>query len=76
MEEILEVKYYLILGDEVISYNEEKLFIVICFVDVNKDIREEFLEFKDLEWIMGVVVFEILLFILCFLNIFIEDCCG
>ena len=49
VKEILESKYYAILADEATSHNEEKLSIVIRFVDANKDIREEFIEFKDLE---------------------------
>ena len=76
VEEILEAKYYSILGDEATSHNEEKLSIVIRFVDANKDIREEFLEFKDLERTTGAAVSETLLSTLRFLNIPIEDCRG
>ena len=76
VEEILEAKYYSILGDEATSHNEEKLSIVIRFVDANKDIREEFLEFKDLERTTGGAVSETLLSTLRSLNIPIEDCRG
>lgn len=76
VEEILEAKYYSILGDEATSHNEEKLSIVIRFVDANKDIREEFLEFKDLERTTGAAVSETLLSTLRSLNIPIEDCRG
>ena len=76
VEEILKAKYYSILGDEATSHNEEKLSIVIRFVDANKDIREEFLEFKDLERTTGAAVSETLLSTLCSLNIPIEDCRG
>ncbi|KAK2552153.1 hypothetical protein P5673_026910 [Acropora cervicornis] len=65
-----------ILGDEATSHNEEKLSIVIRFVDANKDIREEFLEFKDLERTTGAAVSETLLSTLRSLNIPIEDCRG
>ena len=50
-----------ILADEAMSHNEEKLAIVIRFVDANKDIREEFLEFKDLERTTGAAVSAVLL---------------
>lgn len=76
VEEILEANYYSILGDEATSHNEEKLSIVIRFVDANKDIREEFLEFKDLERTTGAAVSETLLSTLRSLNIPIEDCRG
>ena len=76
VEEILEAKYYSIFGDEATSHNEEKLSIVIRFVDANKDIREEFLEFKDLERTTGTAVSETLLSTLRSLNIPIEDCRG
>ena len=76
VEEILEAKYYSILGDEATSHNEKKLSIVIRFVDANKDIREEFLEFKDLERTTGAAVSETLLSTLRSLNIPIEDCRG
>ena len=39
VKEILESKYYAILADEATSHNEEKLAIVIHFIDANKDIR-------------------------------------
>ena len=76
VEEILEAKYYSILGDEATSHNEEKLSIVIRFVDANKDIREEFLEFKDLQRTTGAAVSETFLSTLRSLNIPIEDCRG
>ena len=76
VKEILESRYYAILADEDTSHNEEKLAIVIRFVNVNKDIREEFLEFKDLERTMGAAVSAVLLASLEALNIPIKDCYG
>ena len=76
VKEILEAKYYSILADEATSHNEEKLSIVIRFVDANSDIREEFLEFRDLERTTGAAVSDTLLSTLRSLNIPIQDCCG
>ena len=76
VEEILESKYYSILADEATSHNEQKLSIVIRFVDANKDIREEFLEFKDLERTTGAAVSDTLLSTIRALNIPVEDCLG
>lgn len=45
VQEILEAKFYSILSDEATSHNEEKLSIVLRFVNSNNDICEEFLEF-------------------------------
>ena len=76
VEGILESKYYSILADEATSHNEEKLSIVIRFVDANKDIREEFLEFKDLERTTGAANYGCLLSTIRALNIPVEDCRG
>ena len=76
VKEILESKYYAILADEATSHNEEKLAIVIRFVDANKDIREEFLKFKDLERTTGAAVSAVLLATLEALNSPIKDCYG
>ena len=76
VKEILESKYYAILADEATSHNEEKLAIVIRFVDANKDIREEFLEFKDLERTTGAALSAVLLATLEALNIPMKDCYG
>lgn len=76
VKEILEAKYYSILADEATSHNEEKLSIVIRFVDANSDIREEFLEFRDLERTTGAAVSDTLLSTLRSLNIPIQDCRG
>ena len=65
----MESKYYAILADEATSHNEEKLAVVIRFVDANKDIREEFFEFKDLERTTGAAVSAVLLATLEALNI-------
>jgi len=76
VKEILESKYYAILADEATSHNEKKLALVIRFIDANKDIRVEFLEFKDLERTTEAAVSAVLLATLTALNIPIKDCYG
>lgn len=76
VEDILESKYHAILADEATSHNEKKLALVIRFIDANKDIRVEFLEFKDLERTKEAAVSAVLLATLKALNIPIKDCYG
>lgn len=42
IKEILESRYYAILADEATSHNEEKLSIVIRFVDATKILERSF----------------------------------
>ena len=49
IEEITKAKISSIMADEVITYDEEMLSIFFRYVDKNKEIREAFLEFIDLE---------------------------
>ena len=53
MEEVIAACYYAILADEVTSHNTEHLAICARFVDNNKNVREEFLTFVQLERITG-----------------------
>lgn len=76
VQEIIEAKYYSILADKATSHNEEKLTIVIRFVNSKKEICEEFLEFKKLERTSGVAISTALLDTLRDLNIPLEDCRG
>ncbi|KAK3737215.1 hypothetical protein QZH41_011272, partial [Actinostola sp. cb2023] len=76
VQEIKDAKYYSILADEATSHNEEKLTIVMKFVNSQKEICEEFLEFKKLERTSGVAISTALLDTLRDLNIPIEDCRG
>ena len=54
IKEIQHSKYFTILADEVTDCaNLEQISVVIRFVDVNKQIREEFLDFITVERITG-----------------------
>lgn len=44
--EVKQAPFYSILVDEVTSFNRESMPLCVRFVDVNKDIREEFLQFS------------------------------
>lgn len=53
LDDMNAAPYYTILADEVTSHNIEHLAICARFVDGNKDIREEFLCFLELDRITG-----------------------
>ena len=53
--------YYTTLADEVTSHNVEHLAICARFVDGEKDVREEFLFFLNLERITGEKIAEAIL---------------
>ena len=53
LDELNAARYYSILADEVTSHNVEHLAICARFVDGNKDVREEFLTFVQLERVTG-----------------------
>ena len=53
LDDLNSARFYSILADEVTSHNTEHLAICARFVDSNKDIREEFLTFIELERITG-----------------------
>ena len=69
--------FFSILADEATSHNnEEKFTMVIRFVDSNRDIREEFTDFKSLERTIGAAISNSILECLRDLNISITDCRG
>ena len=75
-QEILDARFFSILADEATSHNEEKLAIVIRLVDSNRNIREEFVDFKSLERTTGAAISNSILECLRDLNIPITDCRG
>ena len=53
LEEIKSAKFFTVLADEVTATNTEHLAICVRFVDCHKEIREEFLTFKNLSALLG-----------------------
>lgn len=54
--EVKDAKYFSILADEVTSHNKEQIALCLRFVDKDKNIREEFLEFLNADRITGEYV--------------------
>ena len=76
LAELNAAPYYTILADEVTSHNVEHLAICARFVDKNKDIREEFLCFLELERITGEKIASAILEFLKENNIPVVNMCG
>lgn len=76
LEELNAAHYYSILTDEVTSHNVEHLAICARFVDENKDVREEFLTFVQLDRITGEQIAESILDFLKESNIPVENMRG
>ena len=53
INDIKDAKFHAVMADEVISMNDELLCICFRYVDDQKDIREVFLQFLELERITG-----------------------
>lgn len=53
VKELIEAGYYTIMADEVTSHNKEYMPLCVRFVDNERNIREEFLEFVQVERITG-----------------------
>ena len=63
IKEIQDAKFFSLLADEVTDCsNLEQLSVVLRFVDANKQIREEFLDFITVERITGESLSAALLF--------------
>ena len=58
INEVKEAKIHTILCDEVTSSNDDIMSLCIRFVDAEKQIREEFIDFIHVERITGEVLFE------------------
>ena len=76
LDDLNAAPYYSILADEVTSHNVEHLAICARFVDNNKDIREEFLSFLELERITGEKIAEGILGFLKENHIPVVNMCG
>ena len=55
IDEIKAANFHTLICDEVTSSNDEVLSLCIHFVDAKKQIREEFIEFIDVDRITGEV---------------------
>ena len=58
IDEIKAAKFHTLICDEVTSSNDEVLSLCVRFVDSKKQIREEFIEFIDVDRITEEVVFD------------------
>lgn len=56
VNEIREAKFYTITADEVTSHNKEQMPFCVRFVDMKRQIREEFIEFIPLARTTGVCI--------------------
>ena len=61
LDDLNSARFFAILADEVTSHNTEHLAICARFVDSNREIREEFLTFVELERITGERIAESIL---------------
>ena len=48
IKEVIQARFYSIMVDEVTSHNKEIMLLCVRFVDVHKDIWEEFIQFSTL----------------------------
>ena len=76
VDELNTAKFFAILADEVTSHNVEHLAIWARFVDLGKNVREEFLAFIKLERITGEKVAEGILEFLKQNDIPVGNICG
>ena len=58
IDEIKAAKFHTLICDEVTSSNDEVLSLCVRFVDSKRQIREEFIEFIDVDRITGEVLFD------------------
>lgn len=56
IKEVIQARFYSIVVDEVTSHNKEVMPLCVRFVDVHKDIREEFIQFSTLTRVTGEAI--------------------
>jgi hypothetical protein len=76
LEEIRAAKYYTILADEISSHKTNQLAFCLRFVDSNRSIREEFLQFSKVQRTNGETVAAEILQTLEAFNLPLEDARG
>lgn len=56
VDEIIQARFYSIMVDEVTSHNQELMPLCVRFVDVQKNIGEEFIQFSTLFRVTGEAI--------------------
>ena len=56
IEEVILARFYSIMVDEVTSHNQELMPLCVRFVDTQKNIREEFIQFSTLTRVTGEAI--------------------
>ena len=56
VEEVIQAHFYSIMVDEVTSHNQELMPLCVRFVDVHKNIREEFIQLSTLSRVTGEAI--------------------
>ena len=56
VEEVKQARFYSIMLDEVTSHDHELMPLCIRFVDANKDVREEFIQFSAVPRVTGEAI--------------------
>ena len=56
IKEVIEAHFYSIMVDEVTSHNKEVMPLCVRFVDVHKNIQEEFIQFSTLSRVTGAAI--------------------
>lgn len=62
LKEIWKVKFFVIMVDEVMLYNDEQLSFCFRFVDEGKNICEEFIEFVYMDNVSGYSIVIVILY--------------
>ena len=76
INEIKDANFHAVIADEVTSMNDELLSICFLYADGQKDIREVFLQFLQLEGITGSHIGAVLLSFYRSSGIGIKQCRG
>ena len=56
VDEVIQARFYSIMVDEVTSHNQELMPFCVRFVDMQKNIREEFIQFSTLSHVTGEAI--------------------
>ena len=56
VDKVIQARFYSIMADEVTSHNQELMPLCVRFVDMHKNIREEFIQFSTLSSVTGEAI--------------------